>query len=148
MFQWCGIQRRFNLLHVTWALNNSWTTSPSGRTPCAAFLRSMPASVPKPWHGTIHHWPRAAQLVCLGTCHTWVRALSKNDTCAKKSASCCLSENEYYVFSSTFAFFSLLCQKTNPRGKFIATVLWFAQKFQTLRAERSPWDHLIKCPPL
>lgn len=34
-------------------INNSWTTSRLGRTP----FRSTPASVPNPWHRTIHEQP-------------------------------------------------------------------------------------------
>lgn len=71
-------------------------------------LSSLPPSIPK--HGTTHdrHW--TAHLVCLGRGPYVSQSSQQNDTSADRPVSFSLSENEKYVFSSTFTSSSLQCQ--------------------------------------
>lgn len=134
VFQWCGIQIQFNLLHVT-----LWHSCQIAKQPHTLEGLLVSTSIDLlqyqfPSHGVNNPWQTLSYPAGLpgkvSTCESELSA--KSDTSADKPTSFFLAENEKYVFSSTSASPPpLKCQ--NLRDKFIA------QSFNRFK-NYSPWD--------
>lgn len=120
-------------------INNSRTTSSSGRTPSDLLQHQFPVPGIEPSVNS----PRAAQLVCLRRCPRVNQILSQMTLLqiSLNTFSC-----QKMCVHLLLRFSPLNAKKL--RGKFIATVFQSVQKLQIVRIGGSPLDHLIKCSGL
>lgn len=120
-------------------INNSRTTSSSGRTPSDLLQHQFPVPGIEPSVNS----PQAAQLVCLRRCPRVNQILSQMTLLqiSLNTFSC-----QKMCVHLLLRFSPLNAKKL--RGKFIATVFQSVQKLQIVRIGGSPLDHLIKCSGL